>query len=118
MTHCVVLVYLNIKTSLSFLIHTFLAAQAGKIEGRIPTVFEAGAGDASCALNHCIFLQERFPCHELDYSSSSSNTLNNMAVGHCCCCYYTTTNRYLLYSGMVQGEQCKTTTVLSLSMLK
>lgn len=63
MTNFTVLVYLNIKTALSFLIHPFLSAQAGKIEGRIPTVFDAGTGDASCALNCCTFLQERFPCH-------------------------------------------------------
>lgn len=115
-THCIVLVFLNGKTSLSFLIHTFPAAQTGIMEGRSPTVLEVGTGDASGALTSCTFPQEPLPCHELDYSSRSSNTLVNTAAGRCICCYQCIATN-LLYSGMVQGEQCKTTPATSLSML-
>lgn len=40
------LVSLNIETLLSFFIHILPAAQTGKMEERIPTVLEVGAGDA------------------------------------------------------------------------
>lgn len=90
--NCIVLVSLNIKSFLSFLIHIFPVAQTGKMEGRIPTVLEVGTGDASCALISCTFPQEPFPCHELGCSSSSSNSLNTAAGCCCCCCSFITTN--------------------------
>lgn len=86
------LVSLNIKIFLSFLIHILPAAQTGKRERRIPTVLEVGTGDASFALISCTFPQEPFPYHELSCSSSSSKSLN-MAAGCCyCCCLFITTS--------------------------
>lgn len=75
------------------------------MEGRAPTVLEVGTGDASCALISCTFPQEPFPCHELGYSSSSSNSLN-MAAGccYCCCLLITTSGSLLWYSWAMQNN--------------